>query len=102
MPVHEEAFQRALQYLSDPRPPYRWGAAEALGRMGDQRAVVPLIQALRDEDWRVRMKAAWSLGRLGDPSAIGPLREAQRDPMEGVQEMAKEALGVILAARSDR
>jgi HEAT repeat protein len=70
--------------------------------MGDTRAVGPLIQALSDEDWRVRMKAAWSLGQLGDRSAISPLRQAQRDPMEGVREMAKEALEEILARHSDR
>lgn len=102
MLVHEEAFRRALEHLSDPRPPLRWGAAEALGRMGDTRAVGPLIQALSDEDWRVRMKAAWSLGQLGDRSAISPLRQVQRDPMEGVREMAKEALEEILARHSDR
>ena len=101
MRVREEAFQSALAHLTDADAPYRWGAAEALGRMGDPRAVEPLIRALRDEDWRVRMKAAWALGRLRDRSALIPLREARRDPMEGVQDMAKEAEEEILASARD-
>ncbi|MDD1676897.1 MAG: HEAT repeat domain-containing protein [Methanomicrobiales archaeon] len=102
MRVHEEAFQSALAHLTDENAAYRWGAAEALGRMGDPRAIGPLIKALRDEDWRVRMKAAWSLGRLGDRSALGPLREARRDPAEGVQDMAKEAEEAILQSARDQ
>jgi HEAT repeat protein len=100
--VHEEAFRNALSHLTDENPAFRWGAAEALGRMGDPRAVIPLIRALKDGDWRVRMKAAWSLGRLGDRSALIPLREALGDPMEGVREMAREAEEKILSSVRDQ
>ncbi len=48
----------------------RWEqAAWALGRLGDARAVEPLIAALKDEDLKVREQAAWALGRLGDARA---------------------------------
>ena len=52
----------------------RWNAAEALGRLGDPRAVEPLVDTLWDDDARVRIKVAWALGMLGDPRALVPCR----------------------------
>jgi HEAT repeat protein len=43
-------------------------AAEALGELGDTRAVEPLIAALKDKDKGVREKAAEALGKLGEPA----------------------------------
>jgi len=74
---------------------WRWKAAESLARLGDPRAVDPLIDALDDEDWRVRQKAAWALGYLGDPRAIIPLRRLYRMENEGVREIILEALDII-------
>lgn len=59
-------------------------AAEALGKMGDNRAVIPLIQALQvpryiyfeEKCSFLRARAAEALGRLGDPRSIDPLRSA--------------------------
>ena len=60
----------------------RLHAAEALGKIGDERAVEPLIEALNDEDrllcyrqpWitsaSVRRGAAVALGRLGYERAV--------------------------------
>lgn len=39
-------------------------AAEAIGRMGDTRAVEPLKKALKDEIRNVRSKAAEALGKI--------------------------------------
>ena len=39
-------------------------AAEALVKIGDKRAVEPLIQALKDEDSDVRGGAARALGKI--------------------------------------
>ena len=39
-------------------------AAEALGRIGDVRAVEPLIQALKDEYWDVRLRAEKALEKI--------------------------------------
>jgi HEAT repeat protein len=74
---------------------WRWKAAESLARLGDLRAVDPLIGALSDVDWRVRQKAAWALGYLGDPRAVIPLRRAYPNEREGVQEIIMEALDMI-------
>ncbi|KQC04186.1 MAG: hypothetical protein APR53_03745 [Methanoculleus sp. SDB] len=78
--------------LDHDEAPYRWGAAEALGRMRDERAVEPLIKRLHDDDWRVRLKAAWSLGQIGDPRALPHLRRLMKDRSEAVADMAGEAV----------
>ena len=51
-------------------------AAEILGKIGDVKAVEPLIRALQDECEHVRMEGAYSLGRLKDERAIKPLIHA--------------------------
>jgi HEAT repeat protein len=50
-----------------------------LGRLGEPRAVEPLIQALRDPDSPVRERAARLLGDLGDARAVRSLIEALVD-----------------------
>jgi HEAT repeat protein len=54
----------------------RESAADALGSVGDARAVVPLIAALDHGSDRVRAASAQSLGRLGDTSAVPELVRA--------------------------
>jgi HEAT repeat protein len=51
----------------------RAAAAEALGVLGDPRAVEPLITALHDPEDYVRSHAAVALGKLGDKRALAPL-----------------------------
>ncbi len=53
--------------------PLRRNAARALGKLGDRRAVAPLIQSLSCEDFYVREAAAQALETLGDQSAATPL-----------------------------
>ncbi len=48
-------------------------AAEALGKLGDARAVEPLIQALRERDGGVCAAAAKALAAIGDARAVEPL-----------------------------
>jgi HEAT repeat protein len=69
------AFAPAMAALADPREMVRFRAAQALGRIGDVRAIPKLITALNDEMWDVRYAAEDSLVVLGRPS-IGPLRAA--------------------------
>ncbi|NVO65897.1 HEAT repeat domain-containing protein [Methanofollis tationis] len=84
-----------LKNLSHERPEYRWGAADALGRIGDERAVEPLIAAMKDPDPRVRKKAAWALGQIGDIRGQRPLLEAIRDEDDDVREIASEAYDIL-------
>jgi HEAT repeat protein len=51
----------------------RSNAAEALGKLGDARAVEPLIASLKDQEAPVQVEAAVALGKLGDMRAVQPL-----------------------------
>lgn len=53
-------------------------AAVTLGEMGDERAVAPLIVALRDDEWNVRESAEDALTMIGSP-AVEPLIKALRE-----------------------
>ncbi len=71
-------------------------AAIALGKIGDKRAVDPLIQVLKGKDWPVvRCAAAGALGELGDKRAIGPLTQASNDSEINVRLAAENALKKI-------
>jgi HEAT repeat protein len=72
----------------------RKAAAEALGKLGDSRAVEPLIVVLQNEDdefWQIRQWAAWALGEVGDARAVGPLISALNDNMN-IRDTATVAL----------
>jgi HEAT repeat protein len=53
---------------------YRDGVAYALGKIGDPRAIEPLIKATRDRDKTVRGEAIDALGNFNDPRVISALR----------------------------
>lgn len=76
----EEALKgllEALQDESDRSPdggyPLRRNAAKALGKLGNLKAVNPLIVALDCEDYYVRESVAQALEMLGDSRGITPL-----------------------------
>ena len=54
-------------------------AIRALGRIGDRRAVEPLIEMLANSNSDFREAAIGALGDLGDERAIAPLIERVRD-----------------------
>jgi len=68
-------------------------AAHALGRIGDARAVEPLIAALEDEE--VKGVAAWALGWIPDSRAVEPLIALLREEDARVRRVALETLGKI-------
>lgn len=73
----------------------RIAAAVSLGRLGDARAVPPLIRALADRSPVVRGVAASALGHIGDARAIAPLERLLSDPSDAVRARAREALQTI-------
>ena len=77
-------------------------AAEALGRLGDPRAVQPLASVvLNDDNASVREHAAGALGALGDPGAVSALTTASlNDRSAAVREHAVVALGRTGGARA--
>jgi len=67
-------------------------AAQALGWIGDPRAVESLVAALRDEDSFVRIAAAEALAAIGDPRAVEPLAAALKDKNSMVSQAVASAL----------
>ncbi len=104
------AFIFSLLRLKDPRCygmidlliwAYHWSPAIALGTIGDQRAVEPLVLALTDHDTEIRSDAAEALGMLGCRQAVEPLFDALSDLDNDVREAAAKALGQIGDARAE-
>ena len=77
-------------------------AVEALSKIGDTRAVEPLIAALKDGHMDVRGAAAKALGKIGDARAVEPLVTSLRDEITNVRGAAAEALGKIGDPRRGR
>ncbi len=86
----------------DASPTTRAEAAISLGRVGDERAVEPLIAALGDGNSDVRAAAAQALGKIGDPKAVEPLIIILRydDAYSLARKQAIWALGMIGDARA--
>jgi epoxyqueuosine reductase len=71
----------------------RRNAAVAMGNRRERRFVVPLAEALRDEDPTVRGHAAWALGRIGGEEARAALEAAlAAEGDEGVRAEIEAAL----------
>ncbi len=78
----------------------RGRAALMLGKLGDVRAVDPLIEALNDSGYQTRLHAAEALGKIGDPRAIKALLrvvETDRDTVGAAARTALHRLGHPLA-----
>src|SRR5207247_2137498 len=83
------AFQALLPVLDDARTAAeRGGAADALGRIGDSRAVTRLLRALEDSAMTVRRTSMVALLRL---------EKATRDPRKSVARAAAAALRALRA-----
>lgn len=76
----------------------RVAAVTALGRLGDKRALRPLVTALRDPSATIRALAAAALGKLGHRAALPALRAATADADEAVRARAREAVLAVAEA----
>lgn len=81
--------------LGDTRKGVRLSAAISLGKLGDLRAVEPLIATLREKDRWVRLRTAQALGQLKDPRAIRPLMDVAWAKYGGTNQGVVEALRSI-------
>jgi vesicle coat complex subunit len=84
-----------IECLQDKANNVRGSAATALGRIGLEQAVNPLIKCLRDEANIVRGRAATALGQIGSEQAVNPLIECLQDEARNVRGSAAAALGQI-------
>ena len=70
-------------------------SARALGKIGDTRALEPLIAVLKNDKLNVRIDAAEALGNIGDTRAVESLIAALKDEHPWIYENAAEALEKI-------
>ena len=78
----------------------RCAAVQALGKIRDNRAIIPMMSILnnRDENYRLRLAVAESLGKLGDDFAVSPLIAILADEREKsvyLKESVAKALGML-------
>lgn len=78
----------------------RCALIKVLGRLKDEKAVIPLMYMLndKDENYKIRLNAAEALGRIGDTYAVNPLINLVVDEKESsvyVKESAAKALGML-------
>lgn len=88
-----------LELLNDPSDDIRREAVMALGKIGDPRAIEPLINKLNSDD-KVRRACAWSLRRFDDPRIVEPFLKLIDDPDPSVRRSAADAYGKIQDPRS--
>ena len=83
-PIPEADVKRWLTQLRSNDVTLRSDAAHQLGKLGDERAVEALVEALSDSDEYVRKSAVTALRRIGGPAAMEGLRRALADRSEQV------------------
>ncbi len=88
-----KAVESLIGMLGDGDRFVREHATMALGKIGDVKALEPLIKALEDAD--VRGFAAWALGAMRDERAVGPLISMLGNKDEVVRGFAAGALEKI-------
>ena len=117
-----QVVEPIIEVLKDQNWIVREGAVQALEKIGDPRAIYPLIEALKDtnrkrvsdalksigpaafkpimdalksEDSRIRMGAAMVLGEFKNPAAIDSLVKLKKDKDPLVRQFARSAIFMI-------
>nr|WP_320161444.1 HEAT repeat domain-containing protein [uncultured Methanoregula sp.] len=93
--IGQAAIEPLTAAMKEPKWETRYRAAEALGKIADDKAVRPLIQGLKDSRDHVRYMAAKGLRELGDSDALEPMIILLKDENQYVRMMAARALGAI-------
>lgn len=89
------AIEPLAEAMKEPKWETRYRAAEALGKIADEKAVQPLIRGLKDRRDHVRYMAAKGLHEIGDSDAVEPLITLLKDENTYVRTMAAHALGAL-------
>ncbi len=89
------AIEPLSEAMKEPKWETRYRAAEALGKIADEKAVQPLIQGLKDNREHVRYMAAKGLREFGDSDAMDPMIMLLKDENNYVRMMVARALGAI-------
>ena len=95
------AVEPLLRVLSITTSEYRcWACMDALGRLGDPRAIDAIRPYLTHETKELRRHAAYSLSLLRDDRVVEPLKSLLRDPEIQVRETAVAALAATTRPRA--
>lgn len=86
------AVESLLKLLESDDPDARYGAALALGHIGDHSAVPSLIKSLRDDHAAVRFFAVDALGKLNASEAAQAIGELLDDESPNVRTHANNVL----------
>lgn len=85
--------------LSSSSEKTRLQAVLSLARLGDKRAVKPLVTALQDPNAQIRAVAATSLGKIGHKASLPALRTAALDDTDDtVRKTARDAVAAVARA----
>lgn len=84
-----------------PDPYVQTQTAYSLGRLGDQKAVDPLIEALDSPSWELRFYSVQSLEKLGNRKAVLPLeKRLEVEEERNVRNAIQKALKNLSASKS--
>lgn len=101
IPIYQQILARIpsasptlINVLASAHPIIRARAAIALGRIGDRKAIVSLLKALKDTEDDVRIAACLGLGFFKDPSTFDDITNVLLDDLKiEVRQAAAKALG---------
>lgn len=97
--AHADRIAELTEQLSSSSEKSRLAAVTSLARLGDKKALKPLVGALSDPNARIRSVAAAGLGKLGHKAALPALTAAAKDDVDAdVRTRAKEAAKSIAKA----
>ena len=94
----ERTVSLLQELLRDQGPEMRRTAVESLGKIGDPRALEPMLPLLHDPTALVREVSVLAMGRVkpaATSAVIGLLTQALEDPSESVRQAAVVAIGDI-------
>lgn len=92
MQLKSSAVEPLIAALGNPEPLIRAKVAQALGHLGDKRAVLPLMALFNDPDLDVQTEAATSVGLINTSDSIDLLSSLLTDKRRDVRWCAAWAL----------
>jgi HEAT repeat protein len=84
-----------IDLLNDEMFEVRRKAVSVLGKIGNEKAVFPLLRLLKDMDTEVRRRTVEALGKIGSEKAVDSLIQVLQDSDKEVRTKAVETLGKI-------
>jgi hypothetical protein len=97
--AHADRITDLTSMLASSSEKTRISAVVSLAKLGDKRALKPLMTALHDPNAQVRALAAAGLGKLGNKAALSVLTEtANDDTDDNVRARARQAAAAVAKA----